>query len=274
MPTKPATLLRAHPLAAYFVLTFTISWSAALLVATPRLIAGRPLTNLTGILMFPAMLVGPASSGLILTWLLDGRAGLRLFARRMLLLRLPLRWYIPLLLPPAAIAAVLFSLAGFLSPVFYPQFFPLGIAFGIPAGIFEEIGWTGFAFPRMSERLGAFKSALLLGLLWGLWHLPVVNFLGAATPHGRYWLPYFLAFTLSMSAIRVLICWLYTHTNSVALAQLTHISSTGALVVLSPSHVTPAQEAAWYAVYGAVLWLGILAAGLRLPASKNSVTMP
>ena len=272
MPTKPATLLRAHNLAACFVLTFTISWSAAFIVAAPRLIAGQPLTKLTGILMFPAMLAGPACSGLLLTWLLGGRKGLRLLTARIFHLRLPVRWYIPLLIPPAAITAVLYSFAYFVAPVFQPKFFYLGMAFGIPAGIFEEIGWTGFAFPRMRERLGAFKAAILLGLLWGLWHLPVINYLGAATPHGRYWLPYFLAFTLAMSAIRVLICWLYTHTSSIGLAQLTHISSTGALVVLSPSHATPAQEAAWYAVYGAVLWLGILAAGRRIHPSKNSVT--
>ncbi len=272
MPTKPATLLRAHPLAAYFVLTFAISWSAAFMVAAPRLIAGQPLTKLTGLLMFPAMLAGPASSALLLTWLLDGRPGLSLLAARIFHLRLPVRSYIPLLIPPAAVMAVLSSLAIFSAPAFHPNFFPLGIAFGIPAGIFEEIGWTGFAFPRMRERLGPFKAAVLLGLLWGLWHLPVINYLGAATPHRRYWLPYFLAFTLAMSAIRLLICWLYTHTSSIGLAQLTHISSTGALVVLSPSHATPAQETAWYALYGAVLWLGILASGGRTHHSQNSIT--
>jgi membrane protease YdiL (CAAX protease family) len=271
---KPANLLRAHPLAAYFVLTFAISWTAALLVAAPRLIAGLPLTKLTGILMFPAMLAGPASSGLLLTWLLDGRPGLSVLAGQVFRFRFPLPWYVPLLIPPAAITAVLCSLTVLVSPAFRPNFFPLGMAFGISAGIFEEIGWTGFAFPRMREHLGAFQAAILLGLLWALWHFPVVNYLGAATPHDRYWVPYFLAFAFAMSAIRVLICWLYTHTGSVGLAQLTHISSTGALVVLSPPHATPAQEATWYAIYGAVLWLGILAAGGRTNPSQHSVTTP
>lgn len=55
-------LVRSYPAAAYFALTFTISWCAALAVASPNLIAGLPLTNLTGILMFPAMLAGPATS--------------------------------------------------------------------------------------------------------------------------------------------------------------------------------------------------------------------
>ena len=52
----------------------------------------------------------------------------------------------------------------------------------------------------------------------------------------------------------VLIAWFYEHTQSVALAQLIHISSTGALVVLTPPAVTPAQEATWYVLYAALLW--------------------
>jgi hypothetical protein len=42
-----------------------------------------------------------------------------------------------------------------------------------------------------------------LGLLWSAWHLPVIDYLGVATPHGEYWLPFFLAFALAMTAMRV-----------------------------------------------------------------------
>jgi CAAX protease family protein len=94
----------------------------------------------------------------------------------------------------------------------------------------------------------------LLGLLWGAWHIPVIDYLGTATPHGPYWFPFFLAFTNAMTAVRVLIAWLYTNTKSVLLCQLMHASSTGSLVVFSPPNATPAQEALWYAVYAAALW--------------------
>lgn len=70
-----------------------------------------------------------------------------------------------------------------------------------------------------------------------------------------YWLPFFLAFIAILTAIRVLIVWVYSNTNSVLLAQLMHASSTGFLVILGPAHVSPAQEALWYAVYAAVLWM-------------------
>jgi membrane protease YdiL (CAAX protease family) len=123
---------------------------------------------------------------------------------------------------------------GLVSPVFAPNLFLLGIVFGLFPGFFEEVGWMGFAFPRMSAR----RSAL-----------------GAAAPHGVYWLPFFLAFIAILTAMRVLIVWVYSNTNSVLLAQLMHASSTGFLVILGPAHVSPAQEALWYAIYAAVLWI-------------------
>ena len=82
----------------------------------------------------------------------------------------------------------------------------------------------------------------------------MINHLGSAVPHGKYWLPFFLSFTAAMTALRVLICWVYANTESVLLAQMLHASSTGALAVFSPTGVTAGQEVLWYAVYGVLLW--------------------
>jgi hypothetical protein len=87
---------------------------------------------------------------------------------------------------------------------------------------------------------------------------PVIDFLGAASPHGKTLPAFFAAFVAAMAAMRVLIAWFYEHTQSVALAQFMHISSTGSLVVFSPPAVTPTQEATWYAIYAFVLWLLVL----------------
>jgi membrane protease YdiL (CAAX protease family) len=202
------------------LLAFTISWLGGLAVAAPHLLRHEPLPKITGILMFPAMLLGPSLSGIFLTAIVAGKTGLRDLRSRLLRARIPARWYAPLLIPPLLVLTVLFTLKTSLSPVYTPNLFLLGVLFGVPAGLLEEIGWTGFAFPRMSAQHNPLGASILLGLLWGLWHLPVVNYLGTATPHGAYWFPFFLAFTLAMTAMRVLICWRYLNTKSVLIAQL------------------------------------------------------
>jgi membrane protease YdiL (CAAX protease family) len=169
-------------------------------------------------------------------------------------MRPPAQWFAALLIPPGVMLGVLFGLKTFVSPIFAPGSFWVGILFGIPAGFFEEIGWMGFAYPKMRSNHNALAPAILLGALWAVWHIPVIDYLGTATPHGAYWLRYFLAFAAAMMAMRVLIAWIHTNTKSVLLAQLMHVSSTGSLVIFSP-HVTAGQEAAWYAAYAAALWI-------------------
>lgn len=266
-----AHALARRPITSYFVLTFAISWSAAFAVVASKLHHGEPIPKLSGVLMFPAMLLGPVVSSLVLTSLLEGSAGIRRLFSSMTRIRVGF-WYAVLLLPPAAVLAVLLALRTLVSPVFAPNHFFLGILFGVPAGIFEEIGWTGFAFPRMQARFGALKAGVILGMLWSAWHLPVIDFLGAASPHGRYLPLFFLAFATAMTAMRVLIGWTFAHTQSLLLAQLLHIASTGALVIFGPFAVDPAQETAWYFAYGIVLWI-IVAAALgagRSPVSQHS----
>ncbi len=257
--SSPAqTPFQLNPIASYFALTFAISWTAAFLVAAPKLLRGEPLPKLTGILMFPAMLLGPVSSGILLTRIVDGTVGLRDLVSRGTRFRVPLQWYAWLLVPPIAVLLILSILKTFVSPVYTPNRFYVGVLFGVTAGILEEIGWMGFAYPKMSQRFSPFRAAVFLGLFWGIWHLPVIDFLGAATPHRAAWFPFFLAFTAAMMAMRVIIAWVYTNTESLPLAQLLHISSTGSLVAFSPAGVSPMQEAFWYAVYAALLWLVVL----------------
>jgi hypothetical protein len=106
----------------------------------------------------------------------------------------PFWWHAWLLVPPIAVPLVLSVLKTFVSSVYTPNRFYVGVLFGVTAGILEEIGWMGFAYPKMSQRFSPFRAAVFLGLLWGIWHLPVIDFLGAATPHRAAWFPFFLAF--------------------------------------------------------------------------------
>jgi membrane protease YdiL (CAAX protease family) len=215
---------------------------------------GEAIPKISGLLMFPAMLLGPSIAGLLLTYTTQGNAGVRNLFLQMRRIGSP-RWFLALAIPSGLVLAVLLVMKILVSPVFAPNHFWIGVTFGCAAGFLEEIGWTGFAFQIMRLKRGALRAGILLGLVWSLWHIPVIDYLGSATPHRPYLIQFFLAFLAAMTAMRVLICWVYANTGSLLLAQMLHASSTGALAVLGPAQIAAGQEATWYGAYALALWI-------------------
>ena len=270
---KIKAFIQHRPVATYFGLVLLISYGSFLLVVGPKLLrGGTEQASDAEYILFPIIVFGVCLVGLALTGLLDGKTGLRTLFSRLGRFRVDVRWYaVALLTPPVLILVVLLILRTVVSPVFTPKFFALGILFGLPA-LLEEIGWMGYVFPKMQVKQSPLAAALLLGVLWGLWHAPVVDYLGAAAPHSTYWLPFFLSFVAIVAAMRVLIVWVYSNTASLLLAWLMHFSMTASLVVLDPVQVSPAQETLWYWVYAAVLW--IVVAVVAIQYGKRLVRQP
>jgi membrane protease YdiL (CAAX protease family) len=276
--------IRRRPVGVYFSLAFLLSYGGFIVVDGPKLARSEAIPPLDALLLFPVLVVGVGLLGIVLTAIVDGRAGLRDLFSRMGRWRVNVGWYAAaLFIPPVLILAVLSILSALVSPAFTPGYFLLGVVFGLVPGFFEEIGWMGFAFPKMRRNMknrSVLATGVLLGVLWGLWHAPVVDSLGAAAPHGVYWLPFFLSFIALVAAIRVLIVWIYSNTQSVLLAQLMHFSSTACLVMLGASHASPAQETLWYAIYAAALWLvvalvvAIYGKNLAQRRAMRSVALP
>jgi uncharacterized protein len=194
--------IKRHPPLSYFALAFAVSWGGVLLViGGPGKIPGT--TEQTGTLLpsvVLAMIAGPSVAGILLTGLLDGKTGLRETLSRLLRWRADARWYaVALLVTPVLAAAPLFALLP-ASRVFLPGILASddkgslllsGIAAGLVAGIFEELGWTGFAVPRLRLRHGLLATGLIVGGLWGVWHL-LVAFWGSGGSSGAFSTPLFL----------------------------------------------------------------------------------
>lgn len=254
-----------HAIISYFFLAYAIAWLLCLAFWGP---APKPADQIgMGEIMglFLSMLLGPSIAGLLLTALIEGRSGLQDLFSRVGKWRNGL-WYATLLIFPALILLTLAAMSFIISPVYVPVFAPIGLVVGLFAGFFEELGWSGFAYPRLKEKFGWGKAALLLGVLWTLWHL-LPDFLGAYHLRGESWLPHFIGFVLSMICVRVIISWVYKQTGSVLLSQLMHASSTGFLAVLIPASLTPAQDTLVYYVYTVVL---LAAIGVILMREKTA----
>jgi len=238
-------LIKQHPVLAYYVLTFAISWGGILVVVSRGGVPGNPAQLQKMIpIMIVAMLAGPAVASILLTGVVGGRAGYRELLTRFLTWRVGAGWYaVALLAAPLVLMAVPLALS-LRSPDFLPRIFTgshkaplllMGLAAGLAAGIFEELGWTGFAIPKLRLRHSALGTGAIVGLLWGAWHLPV-NVLASGTPSGGISIPSLLGtllFSLGLlPAYRILMVWVWDHTGSLLVAMLMHFGLTAGNIIL------------------------------------------
>lgn len=241
-----------HPVGMYFWSAFAISWLGSVLVAGPFFLRGESL-ELDDLLLVGILVVaGPFFAGLAMSYLVDGRGGLRNLLGRMAKWQVGGRWYGALLIFPILLLAVSLSLSTWVSPELRPIFFTPGIMMGLVAGSIEEVGWMGFAYPMMRSKWSILRASIYLGVLHALWHI-VPDFLGNYHALGGYWFPYFMGFSVFVIALRVLIVWVYANTGSLLLAQLMHASSTGFFAILIPTDLAPANWAIFFCVYAVVL---------------------
>jgi hypothetical protein len=217
-----------HPVLTYYALTFVISWGGVLLViGGPEGITRRNEQFLTLLpVLILTLLAGPSLSGILLTGVFSGRAGLREYRSRLLRWQVGGRWYaLALLTAPLLFLAILLPLS-LTAPYFLPGIFTasskashliMGLATGIAAGLFEELGWTGFAIPRLRQRYSLLATGLIVGFLWAVWHVIVALWLGFASGaivDALSLVSYILDPFLFLMVFRVLMVWVYDHTES------------------------------------------------------------
>lgn len=274
--TNIKAFIKGHPLLSFYALVFAISWGAILIVVGlgPGGFSATPQQFQKAVpYAVPAMVLGPGVAGIILTGLIDGRAGLREFRSRLLKWRVGARWYAVALLTAPLVFTAVFVPLSLISPEFLPRIFItsdkatvllMGIAAGLTAGIFEELGWTGFAIPRMRLRYGVLGTGLIVGILWAAWHL-LQNYWASGVTSGEisgtFWLVNAVVGTLvgSLVAYRVLMVWVYERTGgSLPVAMLMHVSLTFFTIIVFPPSAVEANLISGYA-YTAVLWVVVVA---------------
>lgn len=179
----------------FLALTFAFTWGiAALLVFAPhameRIFGPMGYTNLA----FLVAVYGPSIAGVILVTRAYGPAGLASTLRRLTLWRMPKRWWAFLLVGVPVLSYASSALAGHLTDPFpfspWTLVFP-AMATRLVAGPIEELGWRGVALPLLQRRVAPLWAGLIIGVIWGLWHLPA--FAIGGTAHAAWdFAPYFL----------------------------------------------------------------------------------
>jgi hypothetical protein len=261
----------------FFSLTYAATWTCFIAGAAVlgSVASDSPrLAGLAGLLL----LLGTIAPSLVALWLTaraDGRAGTHAMLRRLLEWRVGARWYVFAVGYMAAIklaVALVHRVAvgawpRFGEEVWYIIMASIVITTVGQAG--EEIGWRGYALPRLAARLGLAQASVLLGLIWACWHLPLF-FIPGVNQTGQS----FPVYLMMVTALSVAIAWLYGHTNgSLLLAMLMHsaINQTAKIVPTADSAATnplalSGSLVAWLTL--ALLWIGAAYFLVRMPKAE------
>ena len=229
-------LLARHPLVFYFLIAYAGTW----LVSVPFALSGNgvgllPFGVPDGSVIFISaawIFLGPTLAAFIMTGITEGRAGIRRLLRRIVLWRVGLRWYLFAFIGVSLVITLGFILVGGLASL---QFLGLGyvltylvtfiivLIIGGPLG--EEIGWRGFALPRMQPLHGPLVGSIILGLLWGLWHLPEFMVPTWAESSGGSSPLAIAKFCIFAIAVTIILTWVFNNTKgSVLMAVVVHAS--------------------------------------------------
>ena len=186
-PTTPLLkrMVIDHPLVAFFVLAFLGGW--LVLLPTVLFESGFGLIPIdipapaVMLSFIPAAMAGPALGAFVVTRMVEGKQGTRQLLRRILRWRVGVQWYLiavfgvpPVYFLAASLVLGTAPLEALIEdwPFLFTSYLPKVVMVFLIVSLWEEIGWMGFALPRLQEKYGPLMASVVLGVLWALWHLP------------------------------------------------------------------------------------------------------
>jgi membrane protease YdiL (CAAX protease family) len=235
-------LLARHPLFFFFLLSFVLTWGYFWLIWAPL---GLP-SSLIALGGF-----GPAVSAFLVLAATSGKPGVLRLLRSIAHWRVGVRWYLGALLGLPILNFLAFlvipgTLADFAGPNWrFPQVYLTEMGLSVTIGIaplWEEIGWRGFGQPYLQRQHGPLVGTLILGALWGVWHLPFFFGPLAQTGPDATFISASIAlveFSIGLTGLSVVMAWVLNNCGgSTLMAILLHAafdSSGFAMVAFFPS---------------------------------------
>ena len=199
-------------LVTFFVLTFAITWGLAAFLAFLPELAETLFGKLSAASpIFILAVAAPTIAASILSFLQGGSSGLHALYAKWTKWRFGLQWYVLMLVGIPLINFLITWVAGhgptpeFTTLASLVGFLLLQFALG-PLG--EELGWHGFAFPRLLKRFSPLTAALIFGIIWGVWHLPA--FFMSGLPQSDLGIPVFL---VRATFLAILGTWIFLRTG-------------------------------------------------------------
>jgi membrane protease YdiL (CAAX protease family) len=257
----------------YFMLTFLMTWAAWIAAG----LTAPDASGSHGIMRTVLIYVGtfaPAVVALAMTAIETGRAGVGALIKRLFQADVAPRWYIFAIGYMFAVKLTMATLHRLVLgswPPFTDEPVVLLFAATLISTIVlgqagEELGWRGYALPRLASRLGYAWSSLIIGTVWALWHLPLF-YIAGADKTGQS----FPIWGLSVVALSVAITWLYAHTGgSLLLTMLMHAATNNLGSIVSGA--TPGATDVW--TFRASPMMTLTLVGLWIPAAWFLVKMP
>lgn len=246
------------PLFQFFLLAFALMWVCFFTVALVPIPTGTVLGQ--SLVLLGAF--APSLAALLVTARTEGRRGVGTLLRGVIKWRVAARWYL-FAVSYTVIVKLTVAVLHRVTLGVWPHFdaephyiIPFAILFSTPFQAGEEIGWRGYALPRLAERFGLSRASVLVGVIWGCWHLPQFFIREADTYQQSFWV-----FVLGVTALSVVLAWLWDRSGgSLLLTMLLHAAWNNSKDIV-PSGVASGTETfgfhasfvSWATL--AVLWL-------------------
>ncbi len=219
---KTGLVARNHnpELITYFVLAYAITWA----IEIPIALSQRGIIPVTVPLSLHYLAsIGPLAAALITSAVFAGQDGLKELFSRLTHWRVPREYVLFVLLAPLALFVVAvatsrildgqwpdLALLGQVDYLPYLGVLPTLLLWLVTFGLCEEVGWRGYALPRLQSQHSAFTSALIIGVIWGFWHTPTFFYRDTYLAMGILVVPMIV---FSVTAASFIMTWLFNSTK-------------------------------------------------------------